>query len=281
MGLQIPKRIIQTDKTSNLSPVLRAATTSVRTLNPDFEYIFFDDRAVENFLSTEFPQYRRVIDSFKYRIQIFDLFRYLAVYRLGGFYLDTDLLLERGLHDLLDRGCVFPFEELSAQRFLDDEYGMDWEIGNYAFAAAPQHPFINSVIENCIKGQENPAWVQEMLNPIPRWFRDEFYVFDTTGPGLVTRTLAEYANAKDEVSVLFPEDVRDPSNWHCFGEYGVHLQHGSWRRSKGMIRRRLYRLWEARVREWRMSESSKRGPKRTLDFRGNVKRSRAIANSVS
>ncbi len=262
----IPKRIIQTDKSADLPLLTKAATTSVRLLNPDFEYLFFDDAQVETFIDTEFPRYRSLFDSFPFRIQRYDFFRYLAVYRLGGFYFDTDVLLASSLDDLLSFGCVFPFEELSVQSFLDREYGMDWEIGNYAFGATATHPFLEAIIENCIRAQREPKWIDPMMQPIPRMFRQDFYVFNTTGPGLVTRTLAEFPGARDQVEVLFPTDVCDPSSWHCFGSYGVHLQGGTWRKSKGFIRRRLHRLWENTTRKALYAKSLHRGGKRSLEM---------------
>src|SRR6266480_2435075 len=129
-------RIIQSDKSAYLPLLARAATSNLRLFNPDFEYLFFDDSQVEQFIDVEFPQYRPVFNSFTARIQRYDFFRYLAVYRFGGFYFDTDVLLASGLEDLLEFGCVFPFEHLSINRFLREEYGMDWEAGNYAFGAA-------------------------------------------------------------------------------------------------------------------------------------------------
>src|SRR5262247_3430126 len=137
---RIPKRIIQTNKSLDLSLLEKAAVANVRLLNPDFEYLFFDDRQVEEFIDAEFPQYRPVFDSFPVRIQRYDFFRYLAVYRFGGFYFDTDVLLTSSLEDLLGFSCVFPFEEMTLHRFLRKKYGMDWEIGNYGFGAAAGHP---------------------------------------------------------------------------------------------------------------------------------------------
>src|SRR5882757_7487404 len=118
MTEKIPKRIIQTDRSAALPLLAKAATTNLRLLNPDFEYLFFDDAQVEEFIDAEFPEYRSVVDSFSVRIQRYDLFRYLAVYRLGGFYFDTDVLLASTLEDLLGFGCVFPFEHLGVNRFL-------------------------------------------------------------------------------------------------------------------------------------------------------------------
>src|SRR5438067_4421826 len=90
---QIPKRIIQTAKSADVPLLPRAMMANVRLLNPDFEYLFFDNARVEQFIGAEFPQYSSVFNSFKYPIQKYDFFRYLAVYRYGGFYFDTDVLL--------------------------------------------------------------------------------------------------------------------------------------------------------------------------------------------
>jgi hypothetical protein len=263
---EIPRRIIQTDRSADLPLLYKAAVTNLRLLHPDFEYLFFDDAAVEKFIDAEFPQYRPIFDSFSVPIQRYDFFRYLVVYRFGGFYFDTDVFLASNLEDLLGFGCVFPFEELSIHRFLLEEYGMDWEIGNYAFGAAADHPFLEAIIKNCLRAQQQPEWAELMMKSIPQIFRNEFFVFDTTGPGLVSRTLAEFPGACDQIKVLFPENVCDPKSWHCFGGYGVHLQGGTWRKPKGLLHRRLYRFWETTTRKVLMKESLKRGGKRSLKF---------------
>ena len=68
MTEKIARRIIQTAKSRDLPILGRAATTNLRLLNPDFEYVFFDDDQVEEFIDTEFPQYRSVVDAFPIRI---------------------------------------------------------------------------------------------------------------------------------------------------------------------------------------------------------------------
>lgn len=267
MTTSIPKRIIQTDKSADLPLLAKAASTNIRLLNPDFEYMFFDDNQVEEFIDSEFPQYRAVVDSFPERIQRYDLFRYLAVYHFGGFYFDTDVLLASSLDDLLEFGCVFPFEHLTRLKFFHTQYGMDWEIGNYAFGASAGHPFLGAILKNCIRAQKEPEWAHEMMRSIPRMFRDDYYPLSTTGPSLVSRTLAEYPGACDEVKVLFPEDVRDPASWYRFGNHGVHFQYGTWRKHKSMVRGFSQRRWESMVGKTLWKESLKRGSKRSLQFK--------------
>ncbi len=266
MTHSIPCRLFQTGRSRKLPLLAQASAANLKLLNPDFEYVFFDDQEVEAFIDAEFPQHRALFDAFPYRIQKYDFFRYLAVYRYGGFYFDLDIFLARGLKDLCGYGCVFPFEELSLHTYLRDQYGMDWEVGNYAFGASAGHPFLGAIIDNCVKAQREPGWPESMWRPIPRLFRDAFYVLDTTGPGLVSRTLAEFAGAASELKVLFPADVCDVSTWHQFGNYGVHLQQGGWRNQKNFLLRKLAATWEAKTRAALFAQSKRQGPGRSLDF---------------
>ena len=42
-----------------------------------------------------------------------------------------------------------------------------------------------------------------MMRSIPRIVRSEFFMFDNTGPGFVSRTLAEYSGARDQWKCYF------------------------------------------------------------------------------
>jgi hypothetical protein len=253
----IPKRIIQTGKCVRQPLRTRAMISNIRLLNPDYEYLFFDDEHVSAFLEQEFPQHRAVFDSFLFPIQRYDFFRYLAVYRYGGFYFDLDVLLASSLSGLLDSSCVFPFEGFTFSHFLRHHHEMDWEIGNYAFGAAAGHPFLEAVIENCVRAQREPAWAKPMMRGSPSLFKAEYYVLNTTGPGLVSRTLAENPQLAKTVTVLFPDDVCDIRSWNHFGDLGVHLMEASWRAPSGPLRRRLATYWE----RWKVKTLLRQGRK--------------------
>jgi hypothetical protein len=205
--------------------------------------------------------------SFRFPIQRYDFFRYLAIYHFGGFYFDMDVLLAENLSALSHHSCVFPFETLTTSKFLRGEYGMDWEVGNYAFGAAAGHPFILAIIENCVRAQKDLDWAQTMVETVPQPFRDELYVLCTTGPWLVSRTLAEFPDAAKHVKVLFPEDVRDSKSWSRFGQYGIHLMNGGWRDRRGRWRRRLLNVWESLIMKRMLKDSAMLGRSRSLEFR--------------
>lgn len=235
----IPKRVIQTDKTDALPLRARAAVANIRLLNPDFDYVFYDDAAVEDFVRTHYPEYVELFHSFPVPIQRYDFFRYLAIHKHGGFYFDVDVFLAAGLEPLLIKGCVFPFERLTWSEYLRRRHGMYIEIGNYAFGAAPGHPFIEAVIHNCVRASRDEAWRDEVFQGLPRILRRELFVIYTTGPGLVSRTLAEYGNRDAPVEVLYDGDICDKASWNQFGRFGVHLMQSSWRKGLGSWRRRI------------------------------------------
>jgi hypothetical protein len=262
--MKIPQRIIQTGKTKDLSPSAKAAAMTLKLLHPDWEHLFFDDEDIRRFMATECPRYQAVFDGFRHSIQRIDFFRYLAVFRLGGFYFDLDVFLYQNLSPLVDGQCIFPFEEITISQHLRRRCGIDWEIGNYGFGAQSEHPFLEAVIENCVKAQREPAWVAPMMAGIPHIFRSEFEVLNTTGPGLLTRTLAENAEVALGVTVLFPHDVCNVESWHLFGDYGVHLMDGSWRSHGGYLHRRALSWWESLSQRRLLAESRRGGGERTV-----------------
>lgn len=279
--LRIPKRLIQTGRGRQLPVKLQAAVANLKLLNPDFEYFYFDDAAVNEFLREEFPEYQSIFDGFPFPIQRYDFFRYLAVYRLGGFYFDLDVFLCSGLSGLLTAECVFPFEDLNMSQYLRRNYGMDWHIGNYAFGSVPGHPFLKAVIDNCVKAQTDPKWTKSTMKGTTRFLRDDYWVLNTTGPGLISRTLAENPKLASMVSVLFPDDVCDTRTWHHFGKIGVHLMEGTWRKQRGFLMNRLLLYWEA----WKMKsfarESFVRGKLRSCSRQTESRLTQiAIGNAI-
>ena len=53
---RIPKRMIQTGKSVEQPLRTRAMVCNIKLLNPDYDYLFLDDRDVEDFVESEFPR---------------------------------------------------------------------------------------------------------------------------------------------------------------------------------------------------------------------------------
>ncbi len=260
--MPIPKRIIQKAKTRDLSPLANASVANLKLLHPDWEHMLFDDEDMMRFMAAQPRAQRALFDAFPLAIQKVDYFRYLAVLKYGGFYFDLDVLLSEPLNELTTHACVFPFEELTINSYLRKTAGIDWELGNYAFGAAPDDPFLGAVAENCGRAQSDPSWANQLHRGIPAPFRAAYHVFNTTGPALVTRTYAEDVRSRRNVTILSPGNVCEEQNWHRFGRYGVHLMAASWRKRNNVLWRRIARLWENNRRRRYMAGSLRLGPTR-------------------
>ena len=216
--MSIPRRLIQTGKSSELKPTARAAVANLTLLHPDWDYLFFDDAAVSRFVTSEFPQYEPIFNGFRHPIQKFDFFRYLAVFRLGGFYFDLDVFLSESVSIRCATTIAsFPSRELTLNRFLRRRHAMDSGRSVTVLLAPRQATAFSKQSSRVRSSQRDATWRAQMVNGIAGGLRSEFYVFNTTGPGLLCRTLAENREAAQEVKVLFPADVCDSETWHQLG----------------------------------------------------------------
>ena len=188
----IPKLILQTWRTTSLPPKFHAAARRVRQLHPDFTYVFFTDEDIVAFVRERCPSWRALFESLTHApIQRVDLFRYLATYHYGGFYLDLDVHLAQPLHALLGHRAVFPFERLvegTAHASLRASTSSSTLVGQYAFGACAGHPFLLAILRSVAKAHTEPAWARV---PTPPPDGDDKTVLYTTGPALVTRAFFE------------------------------------------------------------------------------------------
>jgi hypothetical protein len=103
-----------------------------------------------------------------------------------------------------------------------------------------------------------------MMRGVPPLSGAEYHVLYTTGPGLVSRTLAENVGVANTVTVLFPDDVCDIESWNRFGHFGVHLMEGTWRASSSYLRRRIAQTIEFWTVQRRIREGRRRGATRRV-----------------
>jgi len=217
----IPKIIIQTWKTNTVPQRYMQLIESIKKYNPDYEFLFFTDNDIEQFLKSFYPEYYQTNLNLPIKIQRIDFFRYIAVYHYGGFYMDLDMLCLKPLDDLLKYSCVFPVDEFISRpmckinrykSFCDRGYY--YLLGQYAFAACPKHPFIKTLVDNI---HTNVNRYIKMVN-----FNSEDYVYKTTGPDYVTDLYIDYED-KDDIFVV------NNGRRQYFGDYAKHNYFGTWK----------------------------------------------------
>lgn len=199
------------EKSSNSPKIFTFGKLNKKLKN--INYLFFTDIDINNFILNTCPQFKQVFDNFIYTIQRIDFFRYLAVYYLGGVYLDLDFYLQSNFNDLNIDKCVLPIEyQKSGDKILHLQNFLPL-IGNYAFYAPQRHPFLKLLIDNIIEHRLS------LIN-----LDEKKYVYYSNGPVILTQT---YLDFKHKKSIDLIEPI--PFKKSHFGHYGFHMNMGSWK----------------------------------------------------
>lgn len=223
--MRIPKTIITYWKTADLPTRYRKTQEMVRDHNPDYLYIFFDDNRVNKFIDQKYPSLKSTIANFKYHNQKLDLFKLLALYEYGGFFIDADVEISKSLDSLLNNHCVFPAEQTGFSKILMAR-GIFSNLGLYAIGATPKNLVIWEIIEAIIRVQKDPAYlVPEFmfvrdLQPKPSRTAVRSYVAHTTGSIITTLSVFKSITKNRPVKILHAKNWPGKSAWYKFGNYG-------------------------------------------------------------
>lgn len=171
----IPKSIYQTWKTKhNIDSKISEYIDNTKRMNPDMKYHLYDDQDCEDFIKKEFPYYYHIYQSLEIPVQKADLWRYLIIYKYGGYYLDIDCYTT---HSLLDIKIPQRYNDNKHLLIVDIEFprplcyfGMprNPQYGQYWFAATPRHPAIRKVIHKIIANIKNKELLLEDKNTIDK-----------------------------------------------------------------------------------------------------------------
>jgi hypothetical protein len=169
----IPKRIIQTWR-KDISKDMEYAIRVTKELNPDFDYVFYDDSDCEIFLKKHFDSsvlcaYNMLIPT-AFRA---DLWRYCYLYIYGGIYMDIKSILQVPLYKILEKN-----PDLILVKDIFPTF-----IYNGFIGSPPNHPLLKLTIDMV---------VEQILN---RDKRSDPY--DITGPHVFGRAYNIW-NGKDE-----------------------------------------------------------------------------------
>lgn len=98
----IPKVIMQTGPTMESE---RDGAQEWKTLNPEYKYVFFDNKKCRAFINEHFdPEVLKAFDKLKPGAFKSDLFRYCYLYKEGGVYADLDMAPNVSLNQILLSG---------------------------------------------------------------------------------------------------------------------------------------------------------------------------------
>lgn len=157
--MAIPKVIYQTYYTASLPFVTRFFIWRMKRMNPEYQYEFYDDARIEDFLKNEYNE--EIFRAYK-KITIgaakADFFRYAILFKKGGVYLDVDSTITKNLHGMVEKND-------SAIISKEGNPGMYVQ---WALLFEAGHPFLAKTIEKIldnISTNRFPNDVHRMTGP--------------------------------------------------------------------------------------------------------------------
>ena len=234
--MAIPRRIIQTHRSADVMPELRASWIEQ---HPDYDYRFFTDEQCRAFVAEQLPGLLATYDALPLPVQRADLFRYAAVYELGGVYADVDTVCCAPLHGYVDlaQDRLFAGMEMTPAHYGSGianyvrDYCSPYQLLQWTFCAPARHPVLAALLDR----------IRFLVSRIPPAYlvhcsRENRFTLELTGPMLFTQVLNEFLSGSRQgpVAVLArlawgalpPEQARAD----LAGQIKVrHLFHGHWK----------------------------------------------------
>ncbi|MCR4939977.1 MAG: hypothetical protein K5930_07725 [Treponemataceae bacterium] len=226
-GKMIPHIIHQIWIGSELPEKYRQFTTSMKKMNPDWEYHLWDQEAILSL--SDFQNKEAYLKSKSFGVKS-DIARYEILNQFGGFYFDTDF------------ECIKPLDSL-ADKYRLVLCKMDKNsdgVSNGIIGCIPQH-FVIQDICNEIK----PIKTTEMMD-----------IIDGTGPGLISKIVERNKNNLTSEDIILPTDSFFPipanseifytdkmKNYYTANTYAVHYWAQSWfdKTFSGWLERKYHR----------------------------------------
>nr|WP_246714976.1 glycosyltransferase [Aestuariivirga litoralis] len=217
----IPRIIHQTWKTRDLSQT-KGDVKSWRRLNPDWDYRFWTDADLENFMQAEFPELMEIYRGYPNPVQRADLARYCLLRRFGGVYADIDTICLASLEPLAGETRIVVCEEPPEHAKGAKRRGLPFLLFNGTMASPAQHPFWDDVIAKCVA-----------MYP-----RKNIEVLDNTGPFLMTAAIVQWPDQQqfsiNSCHLFAPVNSHHwKSKARLYGDHShlrlsEHLWQGSW-----------------------------------------------------
>ena len=204
----IPKIIHQTYKNHNLPPIYKDCQETIISLHDDFEYKFYTDDDMFNYIKNNFEEYYQKFIELPRMIMKIDMFRYFLMYKEGGIYSDLDYKFLKKF-DFLNEHIILPISR-------ENESNEMTCVGNCIFASEPNNPFWKTVIDTLFTYNRYTKNINDLA------------VISSTGPVFLTDMYIKYTN-KENIK-LIPRIYFHPYNTKGFPEsYGYHKCTGLWR----------------------------------------------------
>lgn len=159
---KIPKVIIQTNTDNLVWESLYLSAKNLQWYNPEYQYIYFDDERMLNFLTEHYSA--RFVSAYQtlvpgaYRS---DVFRIAYLYKMGGVYFDTGFTCLKPLRNIIEANDVFICSEDNHQTDLNQNLCY---LHNAFIASVPGHCILEKYLDLVLSHIEHKNYTRDVLS---------------------------------------------------------------------------------------------------------------------
>lgn len=186
----VPKLIHQTvEDRSSMSCQARESIQTWIDMNPGYTHKLYDAKDRVAFVREHYPQLLDVFLALPTNVERADTWRYLALYKLGGVYADSDVK------------CMQPVDTWNAEHHHDaalmvgiakrTRHGVTQEFNQFVMASMPGHPVMGSM-PGIIASNFAASFLRGAA-PSHSGLVHDIGVLSRTGPGAFTQAVRLYA----------------------------------------------------------------------------------------
>lgn len=189
----IPKIIHQTYKTKDLPPQLDEISKRIQQTCPDFEYRLYDDEDIINFIKENYDEETVSLYNMinpKLGMARADFFRYLVIYKVGGFYFDIKSYPKVDLTHWAESFSFITAHWPNRDHANKLKYPLG-EFQNWHVISEPGHPIIANVIRRMKENIKNYRYRPTQTDV-------KMDVLDVTGPLCYSRAILEVKDKHKE-----------------------------------------------------------------------------------
>ncbi len=178
---------------------LKILSETWKEKNPSWEYRLWGKNEMDELLRTHFADFEPTYREFKHDVQRWDAIRYMILYIYGGVYTDLDTECYRSIDTLLEDKeiCI----GLEPDEHIHQGYPKPF-IGNAFMCSISSHVFwldvLHAIKQNVIANDNIK--------------HKGTYVLSTTGPLMMSETIAKYKSSK-KIDLLLAKDVAPVSKF--------------------------------------------------------------------
>lgn len=187
---KLPKLIHQTvEDRRNMSCQVRESIQTWIDMNPGYSHKLYDAQDRIEFVQRHYPELLEMFLALPTNVERADTWRYLALYRLGGVYADSDVR------------CMQPIDTWNADNAHDaalmvgiakrTKEGVTQEFNQFAIASMPGHPVMGAM-PSIITSNFAVNFLRG-VKPSHQGLHHDSGVLFRTGPGAFTQAIRQYA----------------------------------------------------------------------------------------